>query len=44
MCAFGNVELTRASVRPALLWLPLDSLKEMKRFIGSKEESGQERA
>lgn len=44
MCAFGSVELTRASVRPAFLWLPPDSLKEMKRFIGSEEESGQERA
>lgn len=44
MWALGSVELTWASVRPAFLWLPPDSLKEMKRFIGSEEESGQKRA
>lgn len=44
MCAFASVELTWASVRPAFLWLPSDNLKEMKRFIGSGEESGQEGA
>lgn len=41
---FGSVGLTWASVRPAFLWLPPDSLKEMKKFIGSEEESGQKRA